>query len=679
ALPLQTVPDAEPGGRYGIEPGGVEGPLGQATTTVGSGTFDVNAFLGATRYYGHSTPITGQNTITTNLEAGHVWNGHEALGHVTTFTQSAGAWGGGTVAPLYDRHATWAAMLIGGRPTTNNPSISQQGIAPGSDLRSAAVATSWAGNAYALSFGISANSYVTAYLDAFAVGDVINSSYGSSDAGGVDLLTVFSDAMSFQNPETLHVTSAGNSGPGANTVGAPGSGYNTLTVGALGSANAFNTVASFSSRSPQNFSYYNYAAGGVVVTVRNVRAAVDISAPGENIVSAFYGGQTGGNNTNLPGSINLGTNPSATSSVSGTSFAAPIVAGGAALLYSAAKTLPQLSTNTEAVQNMVVKSLLLTAADKTSGWSNGQLATNGVITTTRSLDWAVGAGRMNLDRTFDLQVNGQRGVAGQSTGALGAVLGNGWDFGASQNGINNDYAISDVLLGGSTFTTSLSWLRVREYFGGFVDDYAQANLNLSLWSLGSDNSFQAKIAESISLYNTVEHLSFALPSTGLYGLRVSYAGNTFDNTGGLWGNATYKQGYGLAWDGDIVAAVYLNPVGTNPAVWDGSAAGFNTSANGGGSSTAATTTNTQVVFEGGTNPSSAVTVSGSRGASGLVIESGTFTFGGTNGANITVGGEGITNKAAVTGTTTFDSSVGLNLGASQSWNNAASNALVAQG
>ena len=412
------------------------------------------------------------------------------------------------------------------------PSIEQTGLAPGTDLRSAAVATGWSGNAYALSFGLSPNSYITAYSSSFAVADVINSSYGYTDPGGEDVFTMFSDAMSFQNPETLQVVSAGNSGPGANTVGAPGSGYNTLTVGALGSANNFDTVASFSSRAPQDFAYLDYAAGGVTVTVPGVRAAVDISAPGESLVSAFYGGQTGGNNTNLVGSSNQGTNPlTYTAGIAGTSFSAPIVAGGAALVYSAAKTLPTLSTNVEATQNMVVKSLLLTGADKTSGWSNGQFTTNGVVTTTQSLDWAVGAGRMNLERTFDIQVNGQTGVDGIAVGAQGSVLASGWDFGAAQVGFDNDYTFSDVLLGGSTFTTSLSWMRVREYVDGFVDDYAQADLNVSLWSLGSDNSFQSKVAESISLYNTVEHLSFALPETGLYGLRVSYVGNTFDNTG----------------------------------------------------------------------------------------------------------------------------------------------------
>jgi autotransporter-associated beta strand protein len=652
---------------------------GQATTSVGGGTFDLNAFLGADRYYTNSTPINGQNTVSVNLEAGHVWNGHETLQHVTTFYNTASAFGGGAVAPLYDRHATWAAMFIGGRETTSSPSIKQEGIAPGTDLRSAAIATSWSGNAYALSFGVNfLTTLIPVYDATFGTANVINSSFGGGDPDGTGALAWLADAYSFVNPGTLYVVSAGNNGPAANTVLAPGSGYNVLTVGALGGANTFDVVASFSSRGPQDFGYFG---SGGFVTVSNVRAAVDLAAPGESLTSAFYGGQTGGNNTNLADSSNLGTNAAAYSAnIAGTSFAAPIVAGGAALLYSAANTLPQLTTNAEAGENMVVKSLLLTGADKTSGWSNGQAVTNGVVTTTQSLDWAAGAGRMNLDRTFEIQVNGQTGVNGQSSGAQGFVLGSGWDFGASLIGINNDYTIGDVLLGGSTFTTSLSWMRAREAvtIAGslYLFEDAQADLNLSLWLLGNDLSFHSKVAESVSLYNTVEHLSFALPSTGLYGLRVSYAGNTFDNTGGQWGT-TFLQGYGLAWDGEAVATVYWNPSGTNN-LWDGSTADFNTAPGGSGSGTAATTTNTQVVFAG-TNAPSTVVVSGAQGASGLVIEEGAFTFDGTNSASITVGGEGIANKASVTGTTTFGSSVGLIVGASQSWSNAAATGLTVEG
>jgi len=94
-----------------------------AITTFPLTGFDVNGFLGADAYYDHSTPITGQNTVATSLEAGHIWNVHETLTHVSTFTNSSATWGGGSVAPLYDRHATWVAMFLGGRPTSSDPAV----------------------------------------------------------------------------------------------------------------------------------------------------------------------------------------------------------------------------------------------------------------------------------------------------------------------------------------------------------------------------------------------------------------------------------------------------------------------------------------------------------------------------------------------------------------------------
>jgi hypothetical protein len=538
-------------GTYGVESFGKVDPSSQATTSVGGGTFDLNTFLGAGRYYGHTTPITGQNTIATNLEAGHFWNGHETLQHVATnttnFLNSSDSFGGAAIAPKYDRHATWAAMLIGGRASGQaTPEVWQQGIAPGTELRSGAVATTWSGTAYALSFGISVASYVTPYTSAFGVTDVVNSSYGYTDPGGTNVFTIFTDAMSFQNPRTLHVASAGNS-INANTVGAPGSGYNTLTVAALGNPNAFDAVAWFSSRGPQNF---GYVTGSGTVTVNGVRAPVDLAAPGVSIVSAFYGGQNGGNNATLPDSVDAGSDPTAYSSIDGTSFAAPIVAGGATLVASAAKTLAPLVSNSNASQSMVVKSLLLTGADKTTGWSNGQQSvTVGGTTflqTTQSLDWALGAGRMNLDKTFDIQVNGQIDVSG-TTGLLGPVSLRGWDFGSAVLGTTNDYVIADILAGGSTLTTTLSWMRARDFDGTSLYEDAQADLDLSVWALDGNDAFTTLIASSASDYNTVEHLSFTVPAWGRYGLRIAYGSNTFDNTGGQWGSASFPQDYGLAW------------------------------------------------------------------------------------------------------------------------------------
>jgi len=630
---------------------------GDATTSVGGGTFNLNTLLGANRYY--TNGITGQGTVAVNLEAGHIWNGHEALQHVNTFYASSSTWRGGDTTALIDRHATQAALFIGGRMTEINPSIRQQGLAYGTDLRSAAIATIWSGNAYALGFSFNSTTVRYAYNNTFGLADVINSSYGFSDAPGTNSFTVLADAMSYQNSKTLHVVSAGNSGSGSNTVQGPGSGYNILTVGALNNANNFNTVASFSSRSPQTFS-----GGGI--TVNGVRAAVDLVAPGSLVTTAYYGGQTGGNNTSLSGSTNLGTNDNAYTNVSGTSFAAPIVAGGAALVYSAAKTLPGLSNNAEATENMVVKALLLTGADKTSGWSNGQFVTNGITTTTQSLDWAAGAGRMNLDKTYDIQVNGQTGVGGQNQGNLGTVKGTGWDHGSVQLGVANNYILGDILAGGSTFSTTLSWMRNRTVnVNGTTFDNAQADLNLSLWLLGSDNSFQVKVAESISLYNTVEHLYLALPSTGLYGLRILYGANTFGSA------LTYNlQDYGIAWDGSEIYALYWTGTSSNNTLnWNGTNISFSTNSAGTSPNTAATTQTTQIVLSNSSSGTNTITVDGNRAAAGLLLSAGNLQIGGTNSGTLTLMEKGLTNAPSVNGVNIIKESLEIALGGNQAWVN----------
>lgn len=523
-----------------------------AVAGSGGGIINVNQFLGADRYYNYSTPITGQNSITYNLEAGHIWNGHESLAHVTTYSQTTENVGGGAVAPLYDRHATWVGMLIGGRQTAVNPQPMQQGIAPLTDLRSAAVASQWNGVPYKLNFGFTTASFVNAFDTSFGTADVVNSSWGGTDPGGTSQYAIAADAYAFSYTSTTYVTSAGNSGSGANTVTAPGAGYNSITVAALTKGSdpvkPYDSAAGFSGRGPQTFAYYN-GFSNATTTVAGVRAPVDIAAPGDELTSAYYGGSTGGNT----GGTNDMTATTYTGSLQGTSFSAPLVAGGASLMASAAHTLPQLSANPNATNSMVVKSLLLTGADKTTGWSNG-LATvtesgNTFLRTTQSLDWVVGAGRMNLDKTFDLQLNGTRDVTGTATGLLGDVSPRGWDYGWANRGINNDYVFSTLFDGMTQVDMTLSWQRVRGITPADVyTDYAQANLTLSFWSLDITGAFDQLIAESASLYNTVEHLSFQVPTSGNYGLRVSYPANTYDlSVGGIWGNLSNPQEYGLAW------------------------------------------------------------------------------------------------------------------------------------
>ena len=114
----------------------------------------------------------------------------------------------------------------------------------------------------------------------------------------------------------------------------------------------------------------------------------------------------------------------------GTSFAAPTVAGGAALLYDAAYSV--FPANDDARDARVMKAVLMNSADKTVGWNNGQVAHpngNGGVLTTQGLDNRVGTGRMNLDAAYDQFLTGTTDVAGITSGNLGLVDDVGWDFG----------------------------------------------------------------------------------------------------------------------------------------------------------------------------------------------------------------------------------------------------------
>jgi hypothetical protein len=61
---------------------------------------NINTFIGADTFYAHG--YTGSRAIVSNIEAGHVWNGHESLTHVTTFIDSDLAAPNGE----FDWHAT---------------------------------------------------------------------------------------------------------------------------------------------------------------------------------------------------------------------------------------------------------------------------------------------------------------------------------------------------------------------------------------------------------------------------------------------------------------------------------------------------------------------------------------------------------------------------------------------
>ena len=537
----------------------ISGGVGHyVTSNSGANPFvgiNVNTFLGANTFY--NAGYTGTTVRVANIEGGHVWNGHETLSHVTTFINgptNVGALQGNTAAT--DRHATWVGHTIAGRVTAGGGEY-QRGIAYGATLWSGSLATSFGSTAgsYNGSFNFTNADFFQPYVTATKTGvsgntaDVVNSSWGfQGDSAGRSFYSQTMDALA-RDTGKVFVFSAGNSGPTTNTVGGPATSYNVISVAALGSdldAQPFNTVSSFSSRGRQNVFIPTVSATSTTgTTIVGGRIRIDIAAPGQNLTLAYYGGATGGNTGNTAD----GASDFYSTNVAGTSFSAPTVAGGASLMVDVARQL-SLANGTD---GRVVKAVLMNSADKTSGWTNNQTLSSGVIRTTQAVDQNVGTGRMNLAAAYQYYGNATstRGNTTVSPTNAVTVMNRGYDLataiqGASLPTSTNDYTLTSIASGiGSSLTVTLTWLADRgvNSFANptVVSDNKLANLDLEIWSL-VNGVFTTKVAESTSLYNNSEHLHLNNLSNGQFGLRVVYVGDVWDFT-----NSSTEL-YALAWN-----------------------------------------------------------------------------------------------------------------------------------
>ena len=516
---------------------------------INDGIF-LNDFVGATSFY--NAGYYGQSSIVANIEGGFVWPGQDAFvnGQVTQFLIDPA--NTALTLPAYSNHATGVGSILSGLgPLYFFPdnsigySVINFGMAPLSQLWTGAVATTLNDDG---SFDIATNSaFIVPYRTAMITGvkgqtaDVINSSWGetpnfpdtTAGSNGNDYFAIAIDAMVAQSGKVM-VFAAGNSGPTAQ-VNSPASGFNSIVVGSLGSitdANPYNAPSSFSSGGPNDFFLPTSTDGSSGTNIPGVRAVVSLAAPGENFIAAAYTGDT---TETSEYSINA----------SGTSYAAPTVAGGATLVVDAGKNL--YANDPKAIDGRVIKAVLMNSADKTQGWNNGQQLVNGVITTTQSLDYATGAGRMDLNQAFTQYTAGTNDVPGLGGGVVQPI---GWDYGNVSLGSPNDYPIDLPLSGGSIFTATLDWFAIDSLDASNSDydvTYGKFDtLDLQVWT-DVDGQPGTLIAQSDSLYNSTQHLYFPLPADGMYLIQVVWGRAIYNLLPAGDPNNTTSDDYGLAW------------------------------------------------------------------------------------------------------------------------------------
>jgi len=197
--------------------------------------------------------------------------------------------------------------------------------------------------------------------------------------------------------DKLMVISAGNSGADTGLLGSPADCFNGLTVGALDAINPDASAIDDPTRAPA----LRVAPYSSWRPLANGRGGVDVVAPGTNLWSTL--------------SINyFQENGEVAGVASGTSFAAPHVAGEAALLYGAqSNTLGFVSDKGTflSTDHKLIKALIINSADKIAGldargnqqstWQPGLvLAKNGVPNAIVPLNYAVGSGSANANEAF---------------------------------------------------------------------------------------------------------------------------------------------------------------------------------------------------------------------------------------------------------------------------------------
>lgn len=291
------------------------------------------------------------------------WNG-SAADHDYNWWDPAALCGGGAPCDPNGHGTHTTGISAGGNSTSQGPI----GVAPGAKwIHAAGCCASNASLLSSLQWMAAPTKRDGTGADPAKRPNAVNNSWGGP--GGSK---IFFDAISsLRASGIVPVFSAGNNGSACGTLGSPGDNTNAFNVGSTTSSDG---ISSFSSRGPNPFTG---------------EPDPDVSAPGDNIYSSVP--------TN---SYNI---------YSGTSMAAPHVAGAVALLMSVE---PDLVGKVDQVEEVLRKTGVQLTSSQTCGGVSGSQIPNSTF----------GWGRIDVKVAADLAANAGT-LSGTITGTGGAPVG----------------------------------------------------------------------------------------------------------------------------------------------------------------------------------------------------------------------------------------------------------------